>query len=159
MSKLVLCDTNVWLDYYLGVRCGHEAARKLVQEGSREGILFLVPISSLGDFYYLCQADFKRALRDTYGSIGESQSAAARKGAWACLENLLEIATVVGADHGDARIALKYRAFHEDYEDDLVMAAALRASADCLVTSDEKLRRNSPVLTLGVEEACTYLGL
>lgn len=159
MSKLILCDTNVWLDYYLGMRPGHESARDLIRRGVDNDVQFLVPVNALGDFFYLCQADFKRALRDSFGMVNESQGAAARESAWACLANLLEIATVVGADQGDAYIALKHKAIHGDYEDDLVLAAALRARVDCLVTSDETLRRNSPVLTLGIDEARAYLEL
>lgn len=157
MSKKVLCDTNVWLDYYLGARPHHESARKLIREGIRQGAFFLVPVSALGDFFYLCQADFKKALRNAFGTVDDTQAAAAREAAWAALSNLLETATVVGADHSDAYRALKHKAVHGDYEDDLVIAAALRSSADCLVTSDEKLRRDAPLTTLTAEEACEYL--
>jgi len=72
---------------------------------------------------------------------------------------LLETATVVGADYSDAYRALKQKAIHSDYEDDLVVAAALRSGADFLVTDDEKLRRDAPIMALTVKEACEYLGL
>ena len=157
MGKLVLCDTNVWLDYYLGERSGHEEARELIMQGCRRGIAFMVPSSCLGDVFYLCQADFKRAVREANGCVTESQALAAQASAWAIVEHLLELATVVGSDHGDAYIAAKHRVVHGDFEDDLVIAAALRSSADCLVTDDEQLRRHSPVLTLSVPEAIVYL--
>ena len=159
MSKTVLCDTNVWLDYYLGLRPNHDSARRLIRDGIYQDVLFLVPVSALGDFFYLCQADFKKALRDAYGTIDESQAVAAREGAWAALANLLETATVVGADHSDAYKALKQKVAHGDYEDNLVVAAALRSGADFLVTDDEKLRRDAPIMALTVNEACEYLGL
>ena len=159
MNRKVLCDTNVWLDYYIGARKGHKTALQLIREGIRNDVAFMVPASCLGDFFYLCQADFKKALKAVYGEIGESQGLAAQEGAWANLAHLLDLATVVGADHGDAYIALKHRAIHGDFEDDLVIAAALRSDADCLVTDDEKLRRNSPVQTLTAEEALAFLGL
>ena len=75
MNKKVLCDTNVWLDYYLGVRPQHASARQLISEGTRHGISFLIAVSSLSDFFYLCQADFKRALREAHGSISEARAA------------------------------------------------------------------------------------
>jgi len=152
-----LCDTNVWLDYYIGSRRGHDKARDLIVRGINDGASFMIPSSCLGDFFYLCQADFKQALRTVHGTLSDSQALAAQAGAWACVEHLLEVATVVGADHGDARIAAKHRVIHGDFEDDLVIAAAYRSRADCLVTSDEKLRRHSPVLTLDVDEAIAYL--
>lgn len=159
MNRKVLCDTNVWLDYYIGARKGHDAALHLVKEGMRNDIAFMVPASCLGDFFYLCQADFKKALRIVYREISEPQGRAAQEGAWANLAHLLELATVVGTDHGDASIALKHRPIHGDFEDNLVIAAALRSDADLLITDDEKLRRNSPVQTLTVEEALAVLEL
>ena len=161
MTRKVLCDTNVWLDYYIGMRKGHDEARRLVVEGSRAGVQFMIAASCVGDFFYLCQADFKSALRLAcgHGDLTEPQALAAQEGAWANVAHLLEIATVVGSDHGDARIALKHRRVHRDFEDNLVIAAALRSDADCLVTSDEKLRRDSPILTLDTREALSFLEL
>ena len=159
MAKRVLCDTNVWLDYYLGARSGHEHARMLIVQGCRKDIDFMVPSSCLGDIFYLCQADYKKAIRMACGELSRSQIAAAQICAWASVEHLIDLATVVGSDHGDAHIAMKYRSVHGDFEDDLVLAAALRSHADCLVTGDEKLRRHSPVLTLSVPEALAYFGL
>ena len=159
MTKRMLCDTNVWLDYYIGARPDHEVAKRLITGSCRQGIDLMVPASCLGDFFYLCQADFKRALCETYGYVENSQAAAAQAGAWANVEHLLELATVVGSDHGDARIALKHRRIHGDFEADLIIAAALRSSPDCLVTSDEQLRRHSPVRTLTPTEAVAFFEL
>ena len=159
MGKLALCDTNIWLDYYCGARPNHSAARELITRGCGNGLTFMIPASCLGDFFYLCQADFKRALREAYGKVTESQAIAAQAGAWANVEHLLELAVVVGSDHGDARIAAKHRRIHGDFEDDLVIAAALRSNADCLVTDDDKLRRHSPTLTLSAAEAVAFFEL
>ena len=157
MTKRVLCDTNVWLDYYFGTRTRHDEARELVMLCCRRDVALMVPSSCLGDFFYLCQAGFKQALHKTCGRITQSQALAAQASAWANVEHLLELATVVGSDHGDAHIATKHRVIHGDFEDDLVIAAALRANADCLVTNNEQLRRNSPVLTLSSGEAVAFL--
>ena len=159
MVSLVLCDTNIWLDYYLGARRNHELVREFIIEGCRQGLSFMVPSSCLGDFFYLAQVEYKRALREVYGQLDDSQAMAAQASAWANLEHLLEFATVIGIDHGDTYIAMKYRALHGDYEDDLVIAAALRANVGCLVTDDEKLRFHSPVLTLSVTEAIAHFGI
>lgn len=54
-------------------------------------------------------------------------------------------------------LASKQRSIHHDYEDNLVVAAALRSKVDILVTNDEKLRRHSAVAALSVEDACKLL--
>ena len=69
MNRKVLCDTNVWLDYYIGMRKGHDAAARLIKGGIRNDISFMVPASCLGDFFYLCQADFKKALVEVFGKL------------------------------------------------------------------------------------------
>ena len=157
MNERVLCGTDVWLDFYFGARKGHREARELVGACCARDASLLVPSSCLGDFFYLCQAGFKDALRAEYGQLTEARALAARSSAWACAEHLLELAVVVGSDHADARIAAKYRPVHGDLGDDLVIAAALRADADVLVTGDEGLRRHSPVLALSAREALAFL--
>ncbi|MBQ9043689.1 MAG: PIN domain-containing protein [Eggerthellaceae bacterium] len=159
MGKSVLCDVNIWLDFYFGDRKGHDMARRLVLQGQKQGLMFMVPASCLSDFFYICQASFKKGVLERYGAVSDEQGIAAREGAWAAMESLLRIATVVGADMSDAEIALKFKDVHRDYEDDLVIAAALRAKPDCLVTRDAKLQAKSPVLALTAEEACAYYGL
>ncbi len=159
MDKAVLCDVNIWLDFFLGGRTHHEAARQLVLRGIEGGLVFLVPASSLSDFFFLCRSYFKQKAVEAHGALSDENGTAASEGAWAAVESLLRLATVVGADMSDAEIALKFKDIHRDYEDDLVIAAALRAKPDCLVTRDEKLQAKSPVLALSAEEACTYYGL
>ena len=54
-------------------------------------------------------------------------------------------------------MARKQRCLHEDYEDNLVVAAAKRAHADCLVTNDQNLLKHSPVAALSCTDALAYL--
>jgi predicted nucleic acid-binding protein len=72
--------------------------------------------------------------------------------AWACVDNMSELGTPVGADESDLWLARKYRRLHPDLEDDLVLAAAERAQADYLVTSDEALLRKAMVPALSPED-------
>lgn len=53
-------------------------------------------------------------------------------------------------------MARKQRCLHEDYEDNLVVAAQ-RAHADCLATNDQNLLKHSPVAALSCTDALTYL--
>ena len=68
-----------------------------------------------------------------------------------------EIATAVACDQADVWMARKQRCLHEDYEDNLVVAAAQRANADCLVTNDQNLLKHSPAAALSCADALAYL--
>ena len=157
MTERVLCDTGVWLDYFLGNRVRHEMACRLVDTCEREGVSLLVSPASLNDFYHLCQLELRQATLKATGAITEEQAAAAHDVAWADLENLSEIATVVTADASDVWLARTHRYVHGDFEDDLVVAAAQRAKADYLITNDEQLLRHAPVAALSVEDAVKVL--
>ena len=63
----------------------------------------------------------------------------------------------VACDQADVWMARKQRCLHEDYEDNLVVAAAQRAHADCLVTNDQNLLEHSPVAALSCADALAYL--
>ena len=48
----------------------------------------------------------------------------------------------------EALRAMTYRDLHDDFEDDLLLAAAARVDADYVVTSDRALLRHAPVACL-----------
>ena len=54
-------------------------------------------------------------------------------------------------------MASKQRNLHSDYEDDLIIAAAMRIKTDLLVTNDAKLCSHAPVAAMSVEDAKNYL--
>ena len=54
-------------------------------------------------------------------------------------------------------LACKYRQVHDDFEDDLLIAAAQRAQADYLVTNDERLLKHAPVAALSARDALAAL--
>ena len=56
-------------------------------------------------------------------------------------------------------MATKQRALHGDFEDDLLIAAALRGRVDYLVTNDELLLRHCPVAALSVDDMFALLGM
>ena len=77
--------------------------------------------------------------------------------AWDCLDVLSQLATPVPCDLSDIWMASRQRELHSDYEDDLIIAAAIRAQADLLVTNDVKLCSHAPVAAMNVENARNYL--
>lgn len=153
----VLLDTNVWLDAYDGNRLGSKRANELIDRCEKAGVELLYAAESVKDVYYLISASLKRQARKDGGTLSESQAKAVSAYAFACVANMDEIATAVGMDSSDIWLAQKYRAIHTDFEDNLVLAAARRAKADCLVTNDDALLRHAPVAALSVDDALALM--
>ena len=143
----LLLDTNVWLDNYLPQRAGHEAVQQLLTKAIASQHLLLYPATTSKDVFYMIARFVKGSARQE-GNAGQGNAMAANEIAWGCIDNMDCIATPVGMDLSDVWIAKKHKRIHADYEDDLVIAAALRAKADYLVTSDERLLRVAPVATV-----------
>ena len=97
----------------------------------------LYPVHIIPDVFYLAFIDVKRLLRGQ-GS-DELVAQAARTTAWEYVNSMREIATAVAADNSDVWLASKWESLHGDIEDNLVLAAAKRAQADYVVTSDRQL--------------------
>ena len=157
----LLLDTNLWLDYYLAMRPGHELACRLIERACNRNVELLYTVGGSKDLYYLVALYFKRAARAAdatgAGELSPTQAQAATQTAWACVYHLDEIATAVGCDQSDVWMARKQRTIHHDYEDDLVIAAALRAAGTCLVTNDMQLIAHAPVAALTPADALAYL--
>lgn len=151
----LLLDTNTWLDIEYGDGGGWPSAfvRASRSVNARMGIAS----HSLKDVYYLLQRRLKMLDRQMGNIPPERSAAAARIAAWAAVDHILEVAEVVGSDYADAAIAVKHRSIHDDYEDDLVIAAAMRMNADLLVTSDQDLLKHSPVAALSPQDAVHWL--
>lgn len=155
----VLLDTNVWLDYHLADRLRHKEAFALVDAALRNDIPLLVASHSLKDFWYIFWQHSKKNILAHENVSKEDASRVAKKFAWACLEHTLQIATVVGSDASDAWLALKMQNTHDDYEDNLVVAASMRSNARLLVTSDQTLLSRCPVATVTPADALSFLDL
>ncbi len=154
----VLLDTHVWLDAFDGARPRSRTANELLNACVRKGIELLYAVGTAKDVYYLVGASLKRQARAMGETLSEGQARAASTYAAACVANMDEIATAVGADSSDVWLARKYQRIHADFEDCLVLAAAQRAKADFLVTSDEALLRHAPVAALSVDDFLVLVG-
>ena len=148
----VLLDTNVWLDAFDGARPRSREASELIDACVSKGIDLLYAVGTAKDAYYLVGASLKRQARTAGGALSEGQTRAIAAYAAACIANMDEIATAVGSDSSDVWLARKYQRIHTDFEDCMVLAAAQRAKADFLVTSDEALLRHAPVAALSVDD-------
>ena len=151
----LLIDTNVWLDMEFGERGGWPTEFLIAARmaNARMGIA----AHSLKDVHYLIQRRIKLDDKRLGGIDPQRSAAAARVAAWAVVEHLLEVAEVVGSDYSDAFLATRHRHIHDGYEDDLIIAAALRMKADLLVTSYQDLIRHAPVAALTPQDATRWL--
>ena len=153
----VLLDTNVWLDFFLRNRRGRETAEKLIRRGIRDDVCLLYPSQSVLDVFYQVGLAYKRLLREDGVEIDEAWGRAINAQAWEAVNMMREAATVVGMDESDLWLAFKYRELNSDLEDNLVLAAAERAHADYLVSSDARLIAKASVPALSPEDMLAYL--
>ena len=159
VPSMLLLGTCVWLDNYLGDRPGSAAARTLVTAALERGITLLYAVAAVKDVHYIVAQALKRERRAQGETTTEANSLADDQVAWACIENMGEIATAIGADASDVWLAEKYRTLHRDIEDNLVIAAAQRAKADILVTDDLDLIRHAPVCAMTPEDTLKLIEL
>lgn len=155
----LLLDTHIWLDYYLPWRSGYAAARQLIVSAIEQNQTLAYAVPSIGDVFYMTAAEYKRAERAATGTLSESAARAATAAAWGCVNNMQEIACAIPLDHTDVWMASKQRALHGDFEDNLIVAAAMRGKVDYLVTNDEALLRHCPVAALSASDMRTLIDI
>ena len=144
----VLIDTNLWLDLYLGERAGHGAAVRLLSMLRDRGHAILYPAHALSDVAYIIASVLKREHRTQGLEVTPERARAVNELAWACVDNMTQLAAIAPLDSVDVRVGFAHRALHDDLEDDLAIAAGLRAEVDYLVTNDAAFALNSPLPTL-----------
>lgn len=155
----LLIDTNIWIDAFDGDRKQHMRAHVLLDTAFERGVTLAFAVSSLKDVYYALSSALKRQSGTVNGVLSEEDARSAEAYAWACVQNMQEIATSVAVDVSDVWLAGKFRSQMHDFEDALVAAAASRCHADVLVTNDERFLRHSPVNAMDAADALTYITL
>lgn len=158
-APTLLIDTNIWIDAFDGDRKQHMRAHVLLDTAFERGVTLAFAVSSLKDVYYALSSALKRQSRAVNGALSEEGARSAEAYAWACVQNMQEIATPVAVDVSDVWLAGKFRKQMHDFEDALVAAAASRCHADVLVTNDERFLRHSPVNAMDASDALTYITL
>ena len=156
-TDLVVVDTNVWLDYLLEDRPLHGESREFIVQAVQDEVSLVIPSHCLKDIFVLLQSIMKKANREAGAQSAEVAADVARTYAWACIDLIMELAAVCGSDESDAWLAARHRSIHNDYEDNLVLSAALRINARLLVTNDKALIAHSPVAAMDARTARLYL--
>lgn len=151
--RIILVDTNVWLDQYLPARPHKEESQAFLDSALAQGIELAYPASIIKDVFYLVTNECKRIVRAETGTLSESDALSIQRLAWGVVDNMQEVATPVGMDLADVWLASKWRRVDADLEDNLVRAAAKRANADLLVTWDKVMLSKAVVPTLTPADA------
>lgn len=155
----ILLDTNVWLDRLIPGRKGFDTARELIDGSVGQDIELLYAMHSLNDVFYQVGLETKHWVKASTGRMSDEWAHVINARCWECIDDMSEIATAVGADGSDVWIARHLREVHNDFEDDMILAAARRAEADYLVTSDQRLIQKATVAALLPDDMLTVLRL
>lgn len=154
----ILVDTNIWLDYFLARGVHHHAVSAFIAKAyEREDIALYVPSLSLKDLAHqlasLMKLDARRAGKDITPDI----AAAAREVSWGCVRSVLEKALVAPVSRMEVLGAFTYKRIHDDFEDDLVLAALDSVDANFLMTHDDALGRHVGDFCITAEEGLELL--
>ena len=158
-SRMVLFDTNVWLDYFLGREPVSSDVARLIEALHVNDYGIAVTVAIKKDVFYILPRELRR--RGSISSAGEevrcSEESYAQV-AWAVLDRIDELATVVPLGMREDFFARHMRQDHTDYEDDALVATARSIGARCTVTSDSRLIGRFPQLCLTPAQACRLFG-
>lgn len=146
----LLVDCNVWIDAYAATRPRHDESLGFVNRALESGAALMYGASKLETVFYVLSAEVKRVTRMQLGAVSERDALCAQEFAWGCVNNLCGIATAVGVDQGDLWLARRYRVYHADLEDNVLLAAAQRSEADYVVTWDKGLLRDATAVVRAV---------
>lgn len=145
-GKRILIDTCVWVDNYCANHVAGADARQFIQAAFSQDAVLLYAVHATKDVLYVLESEFKRAARREFGSVDARAAQAAKKAAYGCMCNMCDLGEAVGADVSDVWLANKYLRIHQDFEDNLVLAACRRAKVDYLVTNDRDLISHADVV-------------
>ena len=134
----VLVDTNVWLGYLLGREPACTAVKAMLRACCQCDVeLFYAP-TSLKDIFYLVP----RILRRGEQGSQEVADLSFLSAAWASVRLVADLATAAPLCASECELAWMLRETHDDFEDNLIVAAAETCGADYLVTYDQGLLRH-----------------
>lgn len=150
----ILLDTNVWLDYFFNRGDSGSRVRKLLDVIDAHGSLIVTTSGIMKDVFYLAGATLKNEAR--LAQV-EPDSAAAREVSWECIRIIQQRSQVIEGDTSICLHAMTLRGYHDDFEDDLLIAAAQQNDVTLLISSDKELLAHAPVPCLTPDDATVLL--
>lgn len=153
----LILDTNIWVDLYYPNRPDHAASYQMLVAAQEKEAELYYSAHSLLDVFYLANNEQKGMLREDLGELTEPLALGANEVAWGCIQNMYDIGAPIPITAPVLSMALKMKAIHSDFEDDVILAAAEMAHVDFLVTNDRKLLTKGIVPVLSAEDMLTYI--
>lgn len=157
MRNIVFLDTNVWTDYFIVDRANHSKTMELLSLCKNGDCLIATASTSVNDLHYLLQLCEKRAIRGRGIEVTEKMALVAKEQATACVELITEMATVIPVGYNEIRVARSLSKDHPDFEDNVIVACALKANPLLFVTNDKSLIKHAPLPAVNVVDAVAHL--
>ena len=136
--KLLVIDTNVWVDYLLGIEPFCSDIVKLFQTANERDVSLLYTPTTLKDVFYIVPRQLRRE-EPSNDPDSSSEVGARTRIAWACVETITSISSAAPQSMAECNLAWMLRHKHSDFENNLVIAAAETCNADYVITYDRQL--------------------
>ena len=154
--KSLLFDTNVWISYFLARDPEYATVARLIVQAEKFGITLLYTPTVLKDMFYIAP----RILRQQAIEEGTYvEEASFKPAAWASVRKITEIAVAVPQALPECDLAWMLRNTHNDYEDNLLFAAAETCNADYVVTTDKAFLEHFAPACITPEQALRLIEL
>lgn len=141
----ILCDTNVLIYYMLCTPRFINDVVKLFELCIEREIKLSCASLSLKDVFYITPERFKeRFMNDESTVVAATAKLMLPEVAWSGISRLKELMTIMPIGAEECEVAQSLRHIHNDFEDDLIIAAAKQSGASYVVTYDKKLAKHFP---------------
>lgn len=156
--RRILLDTNVLLDYLLHRDDHAKMAEAVMELGAGNDVTLLCASLSLKDIAYISSSAIRRQFKSSESEVENfTRGALSSRVPWHCVEQVRGICGIVAVDESTCGEAIALQKRHRDFEDDLIIAAAKQAGADCVVTSDAELIEHFPEYCMTPERVVAAL--
>ena len=141
----ILCDTNILIYYMLCTPRFIKDVMKLFERCVEREVKLSCASLSLKDVFYITPERFKeRFMNDESMVVAITAKLILPEVAWSGISKLKELMTIVPIGAEECELAQSLRHAHNDFEDDLIIAAAQQSGATYVVTYDKKLAKHFP---------------
>ncbi|MBT1176011.1 PIN domain-containing protein [Bifidobacterium callimiconis] len=157
--RRALLDTNVLLDHLMRRNDAAEHVTTMLKMCVLHDVTLLCASTSLKDIAYISEMMIRRQFGHMDANTEARSEASAgdrspleaatirmvtRRIPWHCVELARRICDIVAIDQTTCDEAMLLRDRHDDFADDLIIAAAHQSHCDVVITSDRKLIEHFP---------------
>lgn len=144
-AKMLMVDTNVWVDLYIPGRPLRESSLAFFEAAEKANVELVFTLEIARAVFRLVAHEAKAWVRQDKGSLSDAYARAISAHTWDFMQDMQEHGTAIGSATADLWLASKLRDEHAEIEDNLIVAACMRIGASYLVTNDRALLRHAPV--------------